>query len=196
MYVGDRIVTISINGMYNAQIPKSCNELTNRVAALVPSVMKANEIAFEFCEEESQIVPEAPSMYTEFALKHLTERAPYSYDVTSHPIIKARVEFDKVPRVQPGEKRDVKLTVLCMPEWTESYKLELRLILPEGWSCNGCDRTITLPYPQPIHGIYGIESTSFTITAGEQVDSVNRIYVEMTNPSFASPVIVPITFIG
>lgn len=49
-FIGDRIVTLCINGMYNHRIPKTCKELTNRVANTVIDVMKANGVDFEFTD--------------------------------------------------------------------------------------------------------------------------------------------------
>ena len=45
-FVGDRIITISISGMHSKRVPKSCTELTERIAALVPGVMKDNKVDF------------------------------------------------------------------------------------------------------------------------------------------------------
>ena len=72
----------------------------------------------------------------------------------------------------------------------------MQLILPESWSVGRYDRTVSLAYPQPPHGLYGIAKTSFTVTVGERVRAINRAYAELTSPTLPYPVMIPIIFIG
>ena len=123
-------------------------------------------------------------------------RSPYSYEVTHYDAFHTRVELDKTPRVAPGDVRRVTLTFLCPDYIQESRKLQLRLLLPEGWRAGSYQKTVSLMYPQPPHGIYGDASASFEITAGEHVEAVNRLYMEVTSPTLSYPVIVPIILIG
>ena len=50
-YIGDRIITICINGSYQRQIAKTCTELTERVMEMIPSVLKAHDIYMEYTDE-------------------------------------------------------------------------------------------------------------------------------------------------
>jgi hypothetical protein len=195
-HVGDRIVTVSINGMYAPRIPKSCEQLTKRVYALVPSVFKANHVSFTFTDEETYYSSNERSALNKISSRELVDRSPYSYDITFYRPFSVRVELDQTPRVDMGDERRVTLTFFCHPELQESRKLQLRLILPEGWSVGRYDRTLSLAYPQPPHGLFGIAATEFTITVGDRIDTVNRAYVEVTSPTLPYPVTVPITFIG
>jgi hypothetical protein len=106
-----------------------------------------------------------------------------------------KVELDQTPRVRTGEVRNVKLTFTTETA-CEARKLQMRLMLPDSWTSSYYDRTIALDYPQPLHGIYGNASTEFSITAGESVLPVNRVYAEITCPSIPYPIMVPIIFIG
>ena len=195
-HVGDRIVTVSINGMHAPRIPKSCTALTERVFARVPEVMRANGVSFTFTDEGTEYPQSDANAHNKLTSKELLDRAPYSYDITCYRPFTVRVELDGTPRVCTGDERKVTLTFICNDKMPESRKLQIRLLLPETWSVGRYDKTLSLPYPQPIHGIYGIEKTSFTVTAGERVDAVNRAYAEVTCPTLPYPVMVPITFIG
>lgn len=196
-FVGDRIVTLSINGMYgNMYIPKTCTELTERIAALVPAVMAANGVEFCFTAEKSALDSAARKALNCLTAKDFLNRSPYSYDITDCRIFHVRVEMDQSPRIAPLEERQIRLTFCCNPEIQETRKLELRLLLPDGWSAAGFGRTLTLPYPQPVHGIYGVESMQFSVCAGETVDTVNRAYVEVTTHTHPVPVMIPLVFIG
>lgn len=195
-HVGDKIVTLCINGMYSAKIPKTCEQLTQRVYALVPRVMAANQVPFAFVDGETEYPEDNKNALNKLTSKDLLDRSPYSYDITSYRPFSVRVELDKTPKVSRGDERRVTLTFTCKPNFYESRKLQIRLILPETWSVGNYDRTLSLLYPQPSHGLYGIAKTEFTVTVGERIDVVNRAYAEITCPTLAYPVMVPITFIG
>lgn len=194
-FIGDSIVTLCINGSYNARIPKTCTELANRVATLVPEVMKANQVEFEFTDGEEEIDMEELQEYNNLTSDAFFNISPYSYDIDKNRTVKIKVELDKTPRVRSGEERKVKLT-FSTETACESRKLQMRLILPDSWVSSYYERTIALDYPQPLHAIYGIASTEFTITAGDVISAVNRVYAEITCPSIPYPIMVPIIFIG
>lgn len=195
-HVGDRIVTVSINGMYAPQIPKTCAALTERVCAQVPNLMRENRVSFAFTEDETRYPEGEFAAHNRLTSKELLDRAPYSYDITCYRPFTVRVELDGSPRVGEGDERQVTLTFICNEKMPESRKLQIRLILPDGWKVGRYDKTLTLPYPQPPHGIWGVEKIRFTVTAGERVEAINRAYAEVTCPTIPYPVMIPITFIG
>lgn len=195
-HVGDRIVTGSISGMYGHCIPKTCSALTERVFAQVPGIMRENCVNFSFTEDETSYSEGEIAAYNRLTSKELLDRAPYSYDITCYRPFTARVELDGSPRVGEGDERQVTLTFICNEKTPESRKLQIRLILPDSWNVGRYDKTLTLPYPQPPHGIWGVEKIRFTVTVGERVEAINRAYAEITCPTIPYPVMIPITFIG
>jgi len=195
-YVGDRIITISISGMYQHRAPKSCTELTERVAALMPCVMQDNGVKFELTDGETDYPAELASVHNRATPEKYFAYSPWSYEVTHYDCLSARVELSDTPRVAPGDTRRVKLSVHSNPNLRETHKFQLRLLLPEGWTAGHYPRTALLLYPQPIHGLYGDTAIEFDITVGENVDAVNRAYMEITSPHICYPMMIPITFIG
>ncbi len=195
-HVGDKILTISINGMYSHRIPKSCAQLTDRVCALVPSVFRANRVSFAFTDAVTDYPAHEAAYWNRLTSADILARPPYSYDVTVYRPLTVRVAYDDTPRVAEGDSRCVTLTFVCNPELYESRKLQIRLLLPDGWSVGRYDRTVSLPYPQYVHGIYGCAETQFTITVGDRVDAVNRAYAEITSPTLPYPMMIPMIFIG
>ena len=107
-----------------------------------------------------------------------------------------RVEMDETPRIAPLEERRIRLTFFCNPEIQETRKLEFRLLLPDGWSAAGFGRTLTLPYPQPVHGIYGVESMQFSVCAGETVDAENRVVLEISETGRFAPLYCSFVLLG
>lgn len=142
--IGDKITTICINGMYQEYIPKTCTELTERIYNFVPFFMRENHITFAFTDEKTdypiEAIPKAdPS-------REILNRTPYSYDISCCSQFSARVELNDTPRVFAGEERKISLTFFCKPNIHETRKLQLRLLLPEGWSIGNYRKTLTLPY--------------------------------------------------
>ncbi len=193
-YVGDRIIFVAINGCYKSRIPKTCEELTRRVAALVPEVMRANRVNFEFADE-TDYPAEETAEFNQLTADILLDRSPFSFDLIEYHTYSVRVELDKTPRVKPGDERKVTLTFKCDPRCRTSKKLILKLYLPETWEATDFERTIPLEYPQP-RFVPGFTKTTFTVRAGEKLEAVNRVLVEVTSPSIPYTVVVPIVFIA
>jgi exonuclease VII large subunit len=122
--------------------------------------------------------------------------SPYSYEVTHYSAFSTRVELNDTPRIAPREMRRVKLTVQSNPYLRETHKLQLQLHLPSGWSASHYPKTLSVLYPQPAHGLFGNSSLEFELTAGEAVDAVNRIYMEITSTNLSYPMMIPIILIG
>lgn len=195
-YVGDRILTISVSGMHVHRLPKSCSELTERVAALLPEVMKANGIDFRLTDDATDFPENEFKKANAVSPERYFNRSPYSYEVTHYRGFSVRVELDDTPRVKPGDVRHVRLSLHSDPRMRETHKFQLRLFLPEGWSAGYYPKTLHLLYPQPIHELYGDASMEFDLNAGETVDAVNRIYMEFTSPDLAYSMMIPIILIG
>ncbi len=195
-YVGDRIVTISITAMHQYRLPKTCTELADRVAALVPRVMADNKIKFEFTDGEDELPAEFVEKYNGVKPEKYFAYSPWSYEITHYAGFTVRVELNDTPRVAPGDVRRVKLTVQTRPDVLETYKMQMRLILPEGWTAGHYPRTLTAFFQQPAHGIFGDSSLEFDVTVGENVDAVNRAYMEIVSPNLCYTMMIPITFVG
>lgn len=196
-FVGDRIVTVSINGSYNGTIPKTCTDLTRRVAALVPEVMKANGVDFEFVDGESELPAEDVLRFNRVSADDIFTYSRYSYDITHYRVMNVKVEMDELPRVKAGDVRKVKLTFAAKENVYEPKKLQVRLIMPDGWTHGDYNRSVTLDYPQLWwHNIRGTNTIEFTVCVGEQIEAVNRIYAEIICHSIPYPIMVPIIFVG
>lgn len=194
--VGDRIYTVSINGSYAYRMPKTCTALTDRVLALVPDVMKANRVKFEFTDGESEYGEKDLKKYTKLTSKELLDRMPYSYDIKPSNLFSVRVELDNSPRVKAGDKRLVTLTFTSAKRNAVPRMLYIKLITPDNLTVENYEKTLALEYPQPEHGIWGVSKTSFEVTVGERLETVDRLYAEITCTTIPYPVIVPVVFLG
>lgn len=194
-FIGDKIVTLCIGGSYSWRAPKTCKELTERVSALTERVLNENGVNFAFTDGATELDCDELKIHNVLTSADFTDFSPYSYDINTSRTVKAKIEYDKSPRVKPGDTRKIKITFKA-ENTGEPRKLHMRLILPEGWQSSAYDRNIALEYPQPGHNILGKISTEFTVTAGDTVNEINRAYAEITCSSLPSPIMLPLTFIG
>ena len=195
-YIGDSIVTMSVTGMHTKRVPKTCTELTERVAAILPRVMQANNVPFALTDEETDYPLELRQQFNQASPEQYFAYSPYSYEVTHYDTFHVRVELNETPRVAPGDTRHVKLTIQSDSKMRETHRFQLRLLLPDGWSASHYPKTLLLLYPQVVHGLFGTASLEFDLIAGENVEAVNRAYMEITSPGLCYPMMIPITLIG
>ena len=198
-YVGDRIITMSISGMYYHAIPKTCTELSERVHALVPEMMVANRVPFEFTDGATDFPIEELENWNKMTSADYLNFSPYSYLIDRYEQLSVRVELDEEPHVQPGDVRNVKLSVISRPAggFTVTRRLHLKLLLPEGWTVEQYPKNLLLEYPQPKSGkIPGIAVAEFNVTVGEKTEAINRLYAELTSDTIPGPVMAPIIFLG
>ena len=193
-FVGDRIITVSINGMYHAFVPKTCSELTNRVYALVESVAKANEVQFEFTDEQTCYPAQEVAWLNKYTSKDLLARAPFSYDLLHYPALDIRVELDGSPRLNVLDQREIKITFKNF--YGRPHKLNLRVIAPDCIETENYQKILTVDYPQPVHGISGKNSALIKIKAVKELSAVSRVYIEATADTIPYPIVIPVIFVG
>lgn len=196
-HVGERIVTMSISGMYHKELPKTCSELCKRVHALVPEIMKENKVDFAFTDEPTDFPVQEQEAWNRLTSADYLNFSPYSYLIDHYEQVAVRMELEEAPQVNPGDVRKVTLSIISRPGFRATRRFQLKLLLPEGWTAAQYPKNLLLEYPQPITGkIPGITKVEFSITVGEKVEAVNRAYAELIVESLPTPVMVPIIFLG
>ena len=79
----------------------------------------------------------------------------------------------------------------------ESKRYALRWIAPEAWHVDSRCNLQDTHLGKNVRRYHTDErTTAFTIQAGERVDAVNRIVLEVTSAGRSMPVYVPITVLG
>lgn len=190
-HVGDRIVTISTNGSYLPEWPKTCTELTDRVMKLIPSVLRAQGVYMTYTDGEAEFDADAAFEVAKCYANRFIQRKKHSFEINNGPNYKAVVEYDKVPTIAPMES--FKFTISFSHKFRQPLRADIDVILPEGWSAyynksifiGGCT--------------YQIEKntvSTFVVTAGENVNSKNEIIIKFTSPLSPLPMFIPITLLG
>ncbi|MCL2646827.1 MAG: ADP-ribosylglycohydrolase family protein [Phycisphaerales bacterium] len=193
-YIGDRIITIAVI-LGSAWFPGSCTELTDSVMKLLPVTtypgLKSTP-AIEIVNEpvETTTVDPASFMGDSFIKSVLTRsRHSFTYETAC---TKALIEFDGPPQIQPNAEIALKVTVThtrCV-----SYnRYELRWLLPEGFSVISGKTNLIAKWGR---GADNVNIAEVKIKAGEKVQPINRLILEITSPSRAVPLLVPITLLA
>ena len=199
-YIGDSIVSISLLQCHAPHFPKSCTELTDRVmnqlGRICGSFVKLTDS--EDCFEGWD--PKAGGNSYASSLKAIS---PYSYMMEFGRRFNIRVEFDRQPDIKPFESINVKLTVYNNSFDQKHY--EVRWILPEGWTVTG-KKHITTHWLQDRIGPDGkardMQNNSekavgeYTVTAGENVESVNRLIAEVVCHDRPTAGYAPVVIMG
>ncbi|MBR5515448.1 MAG: ADP-ribosylglycohydrolase family protein [Clostridia bacterium] len=191
-YIGDNIITVAINRGDTWGCPQTCTELTDRVLRMTPEVLRANyaNLALSDGPEDLSEV-DLDALCNPDVAKRICARSGWSYEVEFiHS--KATVIFEGEPKIAPNGELRGKLSVIsCMPD---PRNIEFNWILPEGWSVRA-PKSVYLRhwYNQLVDRPTIID---FTITAGEQVDSMNRIVVEAKAPGRPTVGYIPVTVLG
>ncbi len=193
-YIGERIITCSVNLGYNrVRSISDCTILTERVMNQIPAVLLAHDLPMEFTDGETVLEPHDPPKIAYIKHHYDYDREPlsrprYSFQAWDSAALRIRVEYDKEPRITVGESitvRIVFLNRLCMP-----VSADVRLILPEGITAQSkCARVYV------DHQLYDCGSCTFTLTATEELKGLNRIIVDSPimghsdSPIFVIPVL-------
>jgi hypothetical protein len=207
-YIGDEIVTMSIaTGVYRT-VPTTCTELTERVVALAPSVLYANMTGVSFTDGESELPsPVFPELgEASLALQKLRAMKPYQYEVDLL-MYRACVTWDSAPDITPNGEIGVTVTFQSRKTRYEKpgcprtklafgnapYFLNFRWLLPEGFTVEGV-RNATLSHVNA-HGT-GTCEVRFTVRAGERVEALNRLVLEVVADGRCLPGYVPLVLVG
>ena len=190
-YIGDRIITICINGSYQRQIAKTCTELTERVMEMIPSVLKAHDIYMEYTDEADEYDREKAFGILKGYSSAYMRRSPYSFDVKSGYQWDAVVEYEKEPVIKPGEEFKIRITL--KNRLLQPYHVDVEVHLPEGWSAEYRRTTYidcNAQYHKPVN------THEITLTAGEKVCSRNNVVISVTSPVCPMPLLIPISLLG
>lgn len=193
-HIGDGIVTVAID-ITCRKLPLTCTELTERVMNMIPIVMKAHWIDARLSDGKTDLSDETAQKRSKQKLEELTFYKPYSYFGADVVYAQMYVWFDREPKIKEGESVTAHITL--KNKFADPRNFFFKPILPEGFTATNYERSIHVA-----HGdLSGCCSTnrvewSVTVTAGEKIEAINRVVVEITSPGKANAAYVPIILLG
>lgn len=194
-YVGDRIITCSVNNSYRRVCElKTCEILTNRVMNMIPTVFIANNMPMQFTDGDSELEP--------FKLQHISKSklvrnypseplllSQYNFEGYNSALLRVRAELDKMPELAKGDSVKVKLTF-----YNKVYfplHAELKLILPEGIDATPANARVYIDH-QKNEG----NSISITLTANEFFKGSSKVIVDADVIGFPEDVLFSIPILA
>ena len=184
-----------------SKLPKTCGELTDRVVALAPSVLQAQpKSKVSLCDGADEIPADIAEQFCKdpYLKKPLARLVPNSV-MAENLLLTATVIYHDAPEIAPGEEKTLTLrfynksgrdsnTGLSTP-----HNLTLRWLGCENLSVQG-RTSVTVPHLTP-HSDGTVELT-VTVRAGERVEPVNRLVLEILNEGMAQILYLPVVFLG
>ena len=198
-HVGDEIITVSINrgdGLTGAAVPKTCTELTDRVVKQAPFMLFANHTTVTLTEGSEEI----PENAREFMLAQCEEMrkttvvAPYSAHYESAALC-ADLTLNRAPDIDPMGEITMDVSVYAHRALgDELINLNFRWWLPDGFTVTQGKQTAIITNKNSHDS--GIATLKFTVKAGETVEAVNRLVLEIMPMGRCTPLYVPIVLLG
>lgn len=183
-YIGDTIVTISVN-VGAMTVPKTCTELTDRIMALQPVTLYNSNVSVN--DEESLLSGIDLAEYSGrgFASR-LATRSEY-YVTYKSILVDALVEYDHAPEIEPGG--NIKIKISLKPNFPSQKIFSIQWYLPEGFSVRG-QSTISALWQDFRAG------SEYEITAPEKVEGKNLMIAVISCEGHFSTLQIPITLLG
>ncbi len=197
-YIGDDIVTISINRTSTGRIvPTTCTELSERIIKQTASLAALSNGVVELVQSEDEIPENVYEKFIDNSLYKdvLDTVTPNSITVES-TFITAIIAYDGDPEISAnGEK---KLHITLKNNFTvfdnKLYNLELRWWLPDGFTVEGAKNSVALPH----YNAHQRAKCEFDviIKAGETVNAQNKCVLEVSAMGRSIPLYIPIVLLG
>ena len=202
-HLGDKIVTVSVDAGTLYGLPTTCTDLTKRVAHMAPAVLIANTDNVSLTDGESEIPEDIVDVFLadKTVITRLEGMKPNSFSVEA-PYMTVTVTYADQPEIAP--EGECKLTLTFKNKTHGSHKrgpfgnmpyiLTLRWLGTDGFTVEG-KKCVRMPHKNS-HYPTASASIDVTIRAGECVEAINRLVLEVRAEGRCIPTYVPITLIG
>ena len=210
-YIGDGIANIATTQGTLYYIPTTCSELTERVYAMIPEILRANDNHIHSVNakvrlsggdvvlaDENEINDEDMALIIEHktvdAAKKLIAIPGNSYNI-DFIWAECLVIMPEGPECTAGKPFNLKFVLKNHDDTTRSPKFcELKWFLPEGWRVEGARKNYVLQVKER----HVFDETEFeaVIIPGDNVEPVNRIWCEITDAQRPTKAMIPIVLIG
>lgn len=211
-YIGDAIIT-KCNLQGHGEWPATNTDLTNYILDMLPATTRPfryyngfhgnsdysygtptgcrPEHAVRIGDRDDFSQVSADDYTGDTFVQTMFNRSHYSFHQTGI-FADVWVELDSVPEITPLGTISGRITVKNM-RMAPAKHYHLRWFLPEGWSVSGkANLSADVPYSD-----YRENATvPFTITAGERVESNNRLVLEVSSVQRPTCVYVPVMLLG
>ena len=195
-YIGDKIVTVAINGHITYLMPKTCTALAERTMRMIVPMLMANGINCEIGDFDNEISAEWEYSNKD-NIRHINtlfDRGRYVLGEVNFTWATAHVEFEREPYIKPGESLSFRLVLRNKTFPPKNVALEL--LLPDGFTAS-YTHNIYLEHDTGDRFVRDAKAyATVTVTAGENVNPLNRIIAVLSSPDSGCSGFVEINVLG
>ena len=134
-----------------------------------------------------------------YTLRFLAQK-PLTTEHSNHWMA-ASVSFDEEPRIAPNG--ELSYEVKLSNRMYEIYHLGIRVMTPSGWTA-AHPKMVTVQHFSASHDSNYVwhrrtqteQTFRVTLTAGENTEAVNRVYIAVEAAHYPEPLVIPVTVFG
>lgn len=204
-YIGDRIITLSINRGVSFRFPWTIDDLVNRIAKQTQYLLNANFDNVYLTDEETEYDEEfVKSFKKEFALNDERDDIrglkyslkPNTFKTNVGPIT-VIVSFDDGNLVKTGETKH--LTVMAVNNikafGNQGYEIKFEMITPDNYQCLDSSKEIYAPNWTPMTMLAYTEETHFELIASSSTNSIDTCLLKVTITNRGKEHYIPLKFV-
>ena len=207
-YIGDEIVTATVNQCVSLPAVKSCKELTEKVASLAPAFLRLSSMNATLVEmsDRTEISDEERSKFAlPYGRAEETDEMRASLCSAKENVISRRLAYMTViasyedgPEISAGEEKTVSLRIInnVKAYGNLPHTARVRLWLPDGFDADKSSFDLFVPHWTPFTSDCVSDEVKIKIRAGESVDAINEILIEVGALGRYTKGYIPIVFVA
>lgn len=207
-YIGDRIVTGTINPCIAFPFVKTCRELTDRVCSLAPAVLRlnsANAVAVELSDKNEVSAEEIKKLFLPYGKAEETDEMRASlFSLKENSFAKKVGCVTVVLTYENGlniEKNEEKIVSLKIINNVKAYgnlphSARFALWLPEGFEADKSSFDVFVPHWTPFTPDCVSDEVKIKIKAGEKLNAINEILIGTSVNGRYAKGYIPLVFIA
>lgn len=206
-YIGDEIVTGTINTCLSFPCVKTCKELTEKVASLAPSVLRFNQMnaqTVELCGVNETREEDIKKFFLPYGKVEETDAMRSSLFSLKENVLQKKIAFmtaiityDDGTEIGLGEEKtlSVKIVNNVKAYGNMPYTAKVKIWLPEGFQSDKNEFDIFVPHWTPFTTDCLSEEKKVKIKAVEKLHDINEILFEISALGRYSKGFIPVKFI-
>jgi len=208
-YMGDDIVTGTINTCLSWPRITTCTQLTEKVVSLAPSVLRFNQMNAakvelvdgkdEYTQEELDklSLPYGKNEETDamraslFSMKENTFQTKFGYAT-------AIVSYENGTDIAPNEEKKISVKIInnVKAYGNKPNTIRIKVWLPEGFTANKTEFDVLAPHWTPVTADCISEKVEITVKAGENLQATNKVLLEIGALGRYTQAYIPVIFLN